>query len=171
MKDSTKELLLVEFETSWQQLFSIDNRRGAFFNYFNVAFFAVLTFTASVWTKGTAPTTWTAAALSATYILLALMAEAVRQVLDSERAANVRYRHKINLIREIFLSGDDDPHIQSYLKQKEIGIKTFTGSGNEVEKTGGTLKPIYLMLRIQQIALAALAIMIWAAYSHLPKAA
>lgn len=171
MDEPTKDLLLAEFETSWRQLFNIDSRRGIFFNYFNLAFFAVLTFTAGVWVKGTAPTMLAAVALSATYLLLAMMAQAIRAVLLSEREANVRYRKKINLIREIFLAESSDPRIQKYLTRKDIGIKTDSGAGNEIDRIGGTLKPIFFMLRIQQAALAVLAAMVWAAHALLPPAA
>lgn len=168
MDEATKDILLKEFDTAWQQLFNIDGRRGVFFNYFNAAFFAVLTFTANVWTKGTAPTMLTAIALSATYVLLAFMAQAVKSVLQSERDANVRYRKKINLIREIFLGESDDPKIQKYLSRKDLGIKIETGDGNEIDRVGGTLKPIFLMLRVQQVALVVLAAMVWVAHCTLP---
>jgi len=171
MKEYSKDLLIAEFESSWQQLFNIDTRRGVFFNYFNVAFFGVLTFTAGVWAKGTQPSMLTAVALSATFVLLAFMARAVKSILESERAANVRYRKKINLIREMFLAEDDDPRIQMYLKQKDIGIKIFSGEGNEIDKVGGTLKPIYFMIHLQQGALAVLAALIWLAFFILPRAA
>lgn len=168
MKETSKDLLVVEFEYSWQQVFNIDTRRGVFFNYFNVAFFIVLTFTANVWTKANQPALLTAVALSATFVLLAFMARAIKAVLESERAANVRYRKKINLIREMFLAEDDDPKIQMYLKQKEIGIKTFSGEGNAIDGVGGTLRPIYFMLHLQQVALGILAALIWVAFFVLP---
>ena len=171
MNDMTKDLLIAEFETSWQQLFNIDSRRGIFFNYFNAAFFVVLAFTAKTWVETPAQTLFSVIALSGVYVLLAVMAEATRRILESEREANVRYRKKINLIREIILADVEDPKIQMYMKQKDIGIKTFSGEGNEISKIGGTLKPIYFMLRVQQVALIVLAAMVWLVYCGVTKAA
>lgn len=168
---AAKDLLLLEFESSWQQVFSIDNRRGVFFNYFNVAFFGVLTFTAGVWSKAGAPTLPAALALTATFILLIFMSRAVVEILESERDANVRYRKKINLIREMLLAHLADPKIQYYLEQKQIGIKTFTAERDAIDPVGRTLKGIYFLLNLQQAALVVFVILIWIGYFLLPKAA
>jgi hypothetical protein len=170
MKEYSKDLLIAEFESAWQQLFNFDTRRGMFFSCFNVVFFIVLTFTASVWAKGT-QSLFTAIALSSTFVLLAFMARAIKGVLESERAANVRYRMKINLIREMFLAEDEDPAIQKYLEQKDLGIKTFSGEGNEIGKVGGTLKHVYFMLHLQQGALVVLAVLVWVAFCISSRAA
>lgn len=171
LDEAAKELLLLEFETSWQQVFSIDNRRGIFFNYFNVAFFGVLTFTASVWSKAGAPTLPAALALTATFILLIFMSRAVIEILESERDANVRYRKKINLIREMLLSHLPDLKIKYYLEQKQIGVKTFTSEKDAIDPVGRTLKGIYFLLRLQQAALATFVVLIWLGFFLLPKAA
>lgn len=171
LDEAAKDLLLSEFETSWQQVFSIDNRRGVFFNYFNVAFFGVLTFTAGVWSKAGAPTLPAALALTATFILLIFMSRAVIEILESERDANVRYRKKINLIREMLLAHLPDPKIRYYLEQKQIGIKTFTSEKDVIDPVGRTLKGIYFLLHLQQAALVAFVILIWIGFYLLPKAA
>ena len=139
MKDNSKEFLIKEFETSWQQLFHIDNRRGTYSSYFNVAFFGVLAFTVKEWMDTSQITPLSALCLTIAYSLLAIMGEIVVQILESERAANVRYRTKINFIRELFLSEDDDEKVKSYLNLKDIGIKTYSGPGDKIEKIGGTL--------------------------------
>ena len=164
MKEESKELLIKEFETSWQQLFNIDNRRGVFFNYFNLAFFAVLTFSIEMWVGVDSLNLSTALTVSGIYGFLIIMSNAVVKILESERAANVRYRKKINLIREIILSNDDDPQISMYLERKEIGIKTFSSEGDQIDKIGGTLLPIYFLLKLERIALGILIGLIWVVY-------
>lgn len=154
-----------EFETSWLQLFNIDNRRGIFFNYFNVAFFVVLSLTASSLWSGNADLSLSKLlGLTVIYVLLIFMAAAVRLILESERSANVRYRKKINLIRELYLSDSNDPKIQLYLNQKELGIKTFSDAEDVVGKVGGTLKPIFMLLLVQQISLGLLCLSLWTVY-------
>ena len=171
LDEAAKDLLLCEFETSWQQVFSIDNRRGIYFNYFNVAFFGVLTFTASVWSKPGAPSLPAALALTTTFILLVFMSRAVVEILESERDANVRYRKKINLIREMLLAHLTDPKVKYYLEQKQIGIKTFTSERDAIDAVGRTLKGIYFLLHLQQAALVVLVVLIWLGFFLLPKAA
>ena len=162
MDRQTIEALVLEAETSWQQLFHIDNRRGAYFLSFNATFcflaagaVALIAFT---------PKVSPLLALAATVVLGSHIAfgHYLIGAYESERAANVRYRQKINLIREILLSKAPEPEIQDYLKRKEIGIKTFTGAGNEIDRLGGTLKQMYMLIRVQQVASSVLAAIVWA---------
>ncbi len=162
MDGQARELLIKEFETSWQQLFNIDHRRGVFFNYFNVAFFAVLVVTAGIWTSGKPLSLVATIAFTATYLLLVLMARTIIRILESEREANVRYRKKINLIRRLFLSEVEDDRIQTYLLQKDIGIRASVSTGHPpIDKVGETLKHIYFLLRTEQTVLLVLILLTW----------
>ena len=162
MERQTIDTLLMESETSWQQLFNIDNRRGAYFLCFATTFFLVGA--SAVALLALAPRVTPGLALAATIVLASHIAfgHYLIGVYESERAANVRYRKKINLIREILLSKAPEAEIQDYLNKKEIGIKTFTGSGNEIEKLGGTLTQMYALIKAQQIAGGLLAVLFWA---------
>ena len=164
MDDHTKDFLLAEFQTSWQQVMNIDNRRGTFFNFYHVAFFGALTFTASLWSKLDTPSLATAIALSIVDLLLIFMGKAVKEILESERSANIRYRNKINLIREIFLSGTKSNKIRYYLSQKHLGIKTYTDDKESLDSIGGTLKGIFKWINIERTALIIAFVLVWVVY-------
>jgi hypothetical protein len=162
MERQSVETLLLEFETAWQQIFTIDNRRGTYFLCFSALFFLIAA--SAVFMLIPAAPSATIAAFGATIVLLVHVAlgHYLIGVYESERAANVRYRRKINFIRELLLSRDDDESIKDYLGKKEIGIKTFSGSGNEIDKVGGTLTQIYALIRLQQGAGVGLIVLLWA---------
>lgn len=160
----TKDFLIAELETAWSQVIGIDNRRGLFANFYNVGFLAVLAFVANLWSKGD-PVTITTMILLTTVLLFAyLLADTVIGILESEREANVRYRKKINLIRELFLSDTSDPKILFYMERKELGIKDFSTDSESIDKIGGTLKGIFRMIELEKRALIVLGPVLWIAY-------
>ena len=169
MDEETKDFLLAEYESSWRQVLNIDTRRGTFFNYYNLAFFAVLAFTANLLSRSGAPSLPTAVLLTIVYVLLILMGTAVVGILESERAANVRYRNKINLIRQLFLEHLDDPDILFYMQQKDIGIKTFSKDRESIDKVGRTLRGIFRLVDLERYALGVLVILVWVGYFFIPK--
>ena len=176
MQAQTKDFLIAEYESSWQQVLNIDTRRGMFFNYFNVVFLAVLTVVANLWdggeasaaslaaVEGAAPSLPSAVAITIILLFTILIGNTLVKILKSERAANVRYRNKINLIRETFLSNPTDPKIEFYMKQKDLGIKDFTYDKESINATGRTLKRIFKLIRIEQVVLFGLTVLVWAIY-------
>ncbi|OEF07613.1 hypothetical protein [Vibrio genomosp. F10] len=164
MENHEKEFLLKEYDTSWQQILSFDTRRGIFFNFFNFAFIAVLSLSSGVWVKSNEQTLFVTIILSLVYIMLLLVSYTVIKILESERKANVRYRKKINLIREMFLTKSDDEQVKYFLTRTDIGIKIDSGNNNEISTIGGTLKKIYLLIHIEQAVLILLTLGIWVAY-------
>jgi hypothetical protein len=164
MDEQQVRILVAEFETSWQQLFMIDNRRGAYFLCYSVVFAILLTSAILALTLLPPPSLSSALAMSVAFATHALFGRALIGVYESERAANVRYRKKINLIREILLKDSNNADIEFYLQQKEIGIKSFTGSGNEIDPLGGTLAVMYQFIRVQQVAAVLVALLAWVAF-------
>jgi hypothetical protein len=162
--DFTKDFLIAEFESSWQQVLNLDNRRGTFSNYYNLGFLGVLAFIANLWSK-TGPITWTTMVLTTAVLAFTyLIANIVIGILESERQANVRYRKKINLIREIFLADVTDQKIQHYMQQKELGIKDFSNDEKTINPVGETLKGIYRMIELQKWALFLIGVLLWASF-------
>jgi hypothetical protein len=156
------DTLLLEAETSWQQLFNIDNRRGRYFLAFAATFFLTGLVATSLLAFTSVVTPLIAVAITVVLLGHAFFGYYLKGVYESERAANVRYRTKINLIRELLLSKSPDPEIQMYLTKKELGIKTYSGSGNEIDKLGGTLKQMYALIFVLQVADVTLGLIFWA---------
>ena len=161
LESHEKDFLLKEFDTSWQQIIAFDNRRGIFFSFFNIIFVAVLTISSSLWVKSDHPSLLVSIGLTLIYIMTILVSYTIIKILESERSANVRYRKKINLIREIFLKETKNTGIQYYLTQSDIGIKLYSGGSNEINAVGGTLKNIYLLIHIEQAILVILIFGVW----------
>ena len=174
MTSKEKEFLLAEFNKAWDQLFHIDNRRGLFSRYFTVLFIAVVGISAKSVLDSEQVSILLATSLSIIFGFTIVAANTTISILKSERAANCRYRAKINLIREMFLVDSDDEGIKDKYLNKEnekIGIKLFTG----VEQTsgdGGTLKGIYKLIRLESAALYILIAAVWIChfYSFLTNA-
>ncbi|SDA16539.1 hypothetical protein SAMN05216315_10814 [Nitrosospira sp. Nsp18] len=162
--EHTKDFLIAEYESSWQQVLNIDTRRGTFSNYYNLGFLGVLAFIVNFWSRPN-PITWTTMVLiTAVLVFSYLIANAVIRILESERKANVRYRKKINLIRENFLSDMTDPNILHYMQRKELGIKDFSNDEKTIDAVGGTLKYIYKMINLQKWALVLIGVLLWASF-------
>jgi hypothetical protein len=160
----TKDFLIAEYESSWQQVLNIDTRRGTFSNYYNLGFLGVLAFVANLWSK-TGPITLTTMVLTTAVLVFSyLIANTIVGILESERQANVRYRKKINLIRENFLSDVDDPKILHYMQRKELGIKDFSNDEKTIDAVGGTLKGIYKMISLQKWALILIGVLLWVSF-------
>lgn len=156
--------LLAEFQTAWKQVQDIDTRRGTFSNFYNLGFLGVLAFIANLWNKPGDVTLTTMLLTTAVLVFSYLTANTIVGILESERKANIRYRKKINLIRENFLSGSDDLQVQHYMQRKELGIKDFTNDRDSFDAVGGTLKGIYRMIGLQKTALVLIGAVLWLSY-------
>jgi hypothetical protein len=168
MKQHEIDFLQKEFETSWQQIRGFDTRRGVFFNFFNFTFVAVLSFSSTMWIKGQEQSMFSTVSLSLIYLMLLFVSYTIIKVLESERKANVRYRKKINLIREMFLSESEDEKIKDYLTRSDIGIKIDSGTRNEIDSVGGTLKNIYRLIHAEQVVLVILFVGVWFNFLIIP---
>lgn len=81
METNIKEELIAEFNSAWIMIQNIDERRGKFFQYFNLFFGAILT---------------AAIAVKSSLVLIVgiLAGLGTLYILWSERKANIRYRKK-----------------------------------------------------------------------------
>ena len=158
MTEDEKKFLITEYESSWQQILNIDTRRGTFANYYNVSYLGVLAFIANIWSRKEPIALPMMLLITAILVSSVLFARTIKGILSSERAANVKYRKKINLIREILLSDSTDSEIQRYMKEKEIGIYDYS---DHIDETGHTLNGIFEMMRIQERGLKIFGAFLW----------
>ena len=49
--ERTRDMLLAEYQSAWQQVQNIDTRRGTFSSYYNLGYLGVLAFVANLWSK------------------------------------------------------------------------------------------------------------------------
>ena len=155
MTQDEREFLIAEYEQAWTMILNIDERRFKFVEYFAAIFTGILAISASL-------VTWhddldVAVAVPVTTLLAVgvFVGFTFRWMLKSERAANVRYRKKINLIRGVLLTSVDDPGIEDYLSHKELGI--LTAADPQPGGTGSTLVGVFRFLNVE-ICVMALAI-------------
>jgi len=162
--ERTRDMLLAEYQSAWQQVQNIDTRRGTFSSYYNLGYLGVLAFVANLWSKPGDVTLTTMLLTTAVLVFSYLTAITIVGILESERKANLRYRKKINLIRENFLADSQDPKIQHYMQRKELGIKDFTNDQDSFDAVGGTLKGIYRMIDLQKWALILIGLLLWVSF-------
>jgi cation transport regulator ChaB len=165
MDNNEKDFLLAEFNTAWDTIQNIDIRRGTFARYYSAFFVAVLAIVVKIlFDKDNNIGLLMCIELNVILLLTLLVAVIVKDILKSEREANIKYRKKINLIREIFLAGSNDEKIIEYLKHSDIGIKVFSQKDDQPTGDGKTLKGIYELLNIEEGALIGFCIFIWVLY-------
>lgn len=159
MQEHEQRFFIAEFETAWAQVRSTEERRlrllqfnsGAVVFAIGLASLLLITVPGVTVVSASAVTALMAAALVSGLVSL--------QLLLAERAVNVRYRRKINLIRGLLLGSSGDPGIRKYLEHREIGI--LTGDDPQPAGIGSTLRRI-LTLHLLQVALPiAYTIMVW----------
>ena len=103
MDSNHKDFLIAEFNKAWDMILAIDSRRGIFSRYYNILFLAVLAVSTNMLVKIDELNVATCVGLSLVFIFTYLAGNVTKGILESERSANIRYRKKINLIREIYL--------------------------------------------------------------------
>jgi len=160
VEDREWQFLIVEFETAWRSVLRIDDRRGIFFRYYNLIFVAVLGVSGSMLKDWGMPSVEKRVAISALLLFAALSGQLLKQVLQSEREANIRYRKKINLIREVCLGGSQSAEIQEYLRHKELGIKLLVDA-DQPAGDGTTLRSIYLLINLEMGFLLLMTLTLW----------
>ena len=162
MQDSEQGFLMKEYETAWQMIQKIDDRRGAFARYYSILFTAVVGIAGNILIGTQDLTLQAAISISFLFFFGALAGFITIKILQSERKGNVRYRQKINLIREIFLAKSKDTAIKKYLKHKELGIKLFSNQAkNQPQGIGQTLRWIFGRIIIQIVVLLIAILAIW----------
>lgn len=119
------KFMLAEFNSSWDMLQAIDNRRGVYFNYYNAMFIAIIGLSFGFIDK-IQGNLFSLFSLSLVFGFMALLGYRFRLVIDHENEANNRYKNKINLIRELFLSDSGSSEIDYYLQsQKHTGVRLY----------------------------------------------
>lgn len=150
-KRKAYEFLLAEFETAFDFIKAIDDRRLRFVEF--IIAINVLLATGVVglakldeyFTQNDA-----IVGLVASAMLTACTALIV-SMLKSERDANLRYRRKINFIRGMFLDNFKDEIFSKYLMEHRA-LGTPTPRTEDLSKTGRTLKSVFRFLWLLNLA-------------------
>ena len=164
MTPEEKDFLLAEFNTAWEMIYKIDDRRGTFTKFFTFLFLAVLGVVAEILSKAS-PINLLICILCTLLLLMSVaVGQIIIKVLKSERKANKRYRKKINLIREMFLSDSSNDKIIEYITKKDIGIKLYKNKEDRPQGDGETLTQIYTFIGYKQFIFIVLSISLWVYY-------
>lgn len=161
MDSNQKDFLVAEFNTAWDMILAIDSRRGIFSRYYNILFIAVLAVSTNVLINAKEIDFLACFGLTLVFVFTFLAGSVTKGILESERSGNIRYRKKINLIREVFLSRSEDPLIKEYLSHSELGIKLLSQENQQPEGVGSTLVGIYRLIAIQKYAMVVCTIVLW----------
>lgn len=157
------EFLMSEFNQSWEMIRSIETRRSEFLRFFSLVFLGVLSVATSILDNNQELTLLVALGLSSLFFFTLLSGSYVVKVLKQERAANVRYRKKINLIRELVLQASKGEAIDQYLSTKGLGINQYS-KDEQPSGLGSTLPVIFHLIALQQVACALSIGAIWIVY-------
>lgn len=160
MNEHQRDFLVMEFEKAWDMVLAIDSRRGTFYRYYNILFLAVLAVSTNILVSSPAVDMLVCVGLTLVFGFTYFAGGVTKGILESEREANVRYRKKINLIREVFLENSDDELIQKYTAHSELGIKFFSEE-EQPQGVGRTLTGIYTLITIQRFALVLCTAVLW----------
>jgi hypothetical protein len=145
------DFLLAEFETAFEFIKAIDDRRIRFVEFIitiNVLLAGGVIGLAKIGDKFTHSDALTGLASSA---VLTACTALIINMLRSERDANLRYRRKINYIRGVFLDPLNDERIINYLIEHRT-LGTPTDKTEELSKTGRTLKLVFWFLCLVNLA-------------------
>jgi len=167
MNNSDKDFFIAEFNKAWDMVLAIDLRRGTFSRYYNILFLAVLAVSTNILLNVEKINLAVSFGLTLIFIFTYLAGNVTKGILESERSANIRYRKKINLIREIFLGNNEEKIVKEYLAHPELGIKLLSQEDNQPEGVGRTLKGIYNLISIQKITLIACIFGLWCYYFYI----
>lgn len=133
MTPDEKDYLLVEYKASWEAIQNIDNRRDRFASYFALLYGGVTSVVVTVLTQQSPPAqsaTLVRAGVIVLVLATVIAGVAILGILRSERDANVRYRQRVNRIREVFLSGDTDPRVAAYFATEHHSPLVRRASGD-----------------------------------------
>jgi hypothetical protein len=143
-----EDFLIAEFETAWAHLRAIDDRRFSVVQFFVGLNAAILAVAGALTSWGVARhgdwvlplAAWIAAAA------VSLIARALWVILLSERAATVRYRNKVNLLREILTDEwrSREPTSRYFTEGDATGIRFFEGT--RLGRVGGTLEGVRALM-------------------------
>lgn len=164
MDSDHKDFLLAEFNKAWDMVLAIDTRRGIFSRYYNIFFTAILVVSTNIIVNIDKLNISICIGLTLIFVFTYLVGDVTKGILESERGANIRYRKKINLIREIFLGSSEEEIIKDYLSHTELGIKLLSQENYQPEGAGRTLLGIYKLIFIQKLVLVACTVCVWAYY-------
>ncbi|MHC4561803.1 MAG: RipA family octameric membrane protein [Planctomycetota bacterium] len=167
MANYQREFLLEEYKTAWQTIMNIDERRAKFMKYYSFIFLGIMSVVLTHFQKLQDDVgLWGRIGMTSLLGCGVVVGVAVMMVLRSERDANIRYRKKVNLVREAFLKlmAPEDPAdvnvIAKYLEHKDLGIKTFDGV-HQPAGLGRTLKPVFFFIVVQICCLCAAGAYVW----------
>jgi len=159
-----RDFLLEEYKASWKMILAIDERRGKFVQYYSAVVIAVLAFCANLlkdknlFDKACPLDSSTVRIINCLALLTIVAGFAVIWMLIAERCANIRYRKKVNLIRELILEGTDfsgDKYLGNEAYE-DLGVKKFSGKPCIQPKCiGKTLKGVFAFILIEMVFLLA----------------
>lgn len=146
-----KDFLIAEYNASWTTIQNIDNRRGSFVRIFTLICIGVYSIVAGISNAGHLETIETKYFISLLLIPSTLGAILFVGVLMSERSANIRYRKRVNNIREMLLTNSKNEAVSEYL----------VGETHNPKGIGKTLKLITTALYLFAIVNLAILYFIW----------
>lgn len=162
MKEHEREFLIAEYEQAWAMILNIDERRFKFVEYYSAVFTAIIAVGTGVIVQRGGIDADIATALSVLLAVGAMVGQTFRGMLRSERAANLRYRKKINLLRTVFLGDSDHGAIQDFVNNhKEIGI--LLADDAQPSGTGSTLPNVFRFLTLETAVLVLAIPLLWTA--------
>lgn len=152
MTDNTTSFLLAEYKASFDMIISIENRRGIFLHYYAIVFGATATVSGALFGKmeSTMPVP-TKLSLAALFLATAFTGVAIVGVLLSERRGNLRYKARLNHIRQLLLK-DNEP--------SSVGEMYLAREQHNPGGLGRTLKFVIPVIATQAIVAAIAAIVL-----------
>lgn len=135
MIEKGRDLLIEEYKTAWQMILNIDERRGKFIHYFSFVFIGVIGVVVNLlkdinlFDEVSTLCPSQVVMVNVLLFVATIVGLTVIYMLIAERAANIRYRKKVNLMRELLYKATDIPK-DEYLDRNrkdsvDLGIKTF----------------------------------------------
>jgi len=173
MIEKGRQFLIEEYKSAWQMILNIDERRGKFIHYYSFVFIGVIgvvvNFFKGIDFFGEVNTLYRSRALTASILLFGTVIAGmiVVYMLITERAANIRYRKKVNLIRGLLLEKTDVPK-DKYLEakySKALGIISLESEG-QPKSVGRTLKGVLWFVGAEIIILISGAVILAYYVSH-----
>lgn len=113
-----KEFLLKEFDTAWAHLRALDDRRYLIFTTFTIFTVAIIGGVFTLAKDGSIISDNAKLPNLIASVLLVFISFVCSKVINSEREATERYRNKINKIRSMFLSDNQNILVKDYVDIK-----------------------------------------------------
>lgn len=154
------EFVIAEYNSAWAIIISIDERRHLIAQIQVGIVSAVFAIIAIIIQNSTKLSVFICSIVTIVVFGAMLGNLICERILLSERKANIRYRKKVNLIRETILINSKNNQIKSYFNDhKELGI--IGTSDPQPHGIGSTLGSILKILRVLQIILFITLIVVW----------